>query len=152
MRTAMLLAMGLLVTTGALAQQPGETARPTRPRFVAIAPVYFDFDAIAIRADASDGLLKTADVLRANPDARIRIVGHTDEHGSASYNDRLGRRRAAAVKSFLVEHGISTDQLETASAGEREPAEAGHDEEAWSKNRRVEFKVLGDTPLRLPQR
>lgn len=152
MRFAMMLVLGLVVSTGALAQQPGETARPTRPRFVVITPVYFDFDAIAIRADASEGLLKTVDVLRANPDARIRIVGHTDERGSTAYNDRLGRRRAAAVKSFLVEHGISADQLETASAGEREPADAGHDEEAWSKNRRVEFQVPGDTPLRLPQR
>jgi peptidoglycan-associated lipoprotein len=69
----------------------------------------------------------------------VRLEGHTDERGSREYNIALGDRRAQSVRRVLLFQGASSDQVETVSYGEEEPAVSGHDEAAWSKNRRVEL-------------
>ena len=129
-----------------------ETATPTRPRYATLVPVHFDYNKTAIRADDRAGLDATADILKANPDARINIVGNTDARGDEDYNRRLGLRRAVAIKAYLVEKGISADRLNVESMGESQPADPADNEDAWAKNRRVEFRVIGDAPLRLPSR
>ena len=81
--------------------------------------------------------------LSADRHAAVRLEGHTDERGSAEYNVALGERRAQAVKKALLLQGAIETQLSTVSYGEERPVSDGHDEAAWSQNRRVEIILLG---------
>jgi peptidoglycan-associated lipoprotein len=70
---------------------------------------------------------------------RVRLEGHTDERGTREYNIGLGERRAQAVRRALGLQGVAESRLATVSYGEERPAEAGDDEAAFAKNRRVEL-------------
>ncbi len=107
--------------------------------------IHFDFDKSNIRPDAEQILMKKVAVLRANPDARLRIAGYADERGSVEYNLALGQRRADAAKNFLVGFGLDPSRFETVSYGESDPIADGHNEDAWAQNRRDQFTVLGNT-------
>src|SRR5580704_8944769 len=96
---------------------------------------YFDFNKADIRADARDALAKTADLLRKYPQIKATIEGHCDERGSTEYNLVLGDRRAAAVKNYLVQLGISADRLTTTSLGKERPFCTESNEECWQRNR-----------------
>jgi peptidoglycan-associated lipoprotein len=114
--------------------------------------VNFDFDKSAIRPGTDTRVLEEkAAVLQANPALTIEIVGHCDERGTNAYNQALGQRRADAVKRFLVGRGIAAARIATRSMGEEQPIDPGHDEAAWARNRRDEFRVTGgDGALRRP--
>jgi peptidoglycan-associated lipoprotein len=115
------------------------------------AMIHFDLDKANIRSDDMGVLDQKVAVLQANPDLRIRIAGHCDERGSDEYNLALGNRRAQAAKQYLVSHGIDASRIETQSWGEERPLVDGHDESAWSQNRRDEFEVIsGGDNLRRP--
>lgn len=105
-------------------------------------PVYFAFDQATLTQSAKDTLVRNAEWLRANPQARVQVEGHCDERGTAEYNLALGERRAEAVKSYLTSLGIDSTRLVTISYGKERPADPGHTEEAWARNRRVEFKAM----------
>ncbi|MDH5355221.1 MAG: peptidoglycan-associated lipoprotein Pal [Gammaproteobacteria bacterium] len=101
--------------------------------------IYFDFDSAKI-SDESLALLEVhGNFVASNGDVSLRLEGHTDERGSREYNISLGDRRAQSVRRVFLLLGASTDQLDTVSYGEEQPAELGHEEAAWSKNRRVEL-------------
>ena len=104
--------------------------------------IYFDFDKSDLKPDSRAILTKKADWLRANPGFSLRIEGHCDERGTSEYNLALGERRANAAWKFLNALGISGDKLSTVSYGEERPADPGHNEDAWSKNRRDQFKLI----------
>jgi len=104
--------------------------------------IYFDFDRSQLKAEAKAILKKKADWLSDNTAYALRIMGHCDERGTAEYNLALGERRAHAAKQFLVALGIASDRIYTVSYGEEKPAVEGHNEAAWSKNRRDEFKLI----------
>ena len=113
--------------------------------------IHFDLDKSNIRSDDMGALDQKVAILQANPDLRIRIGGHCDERGSDEYNLALGNRRAQAAKQYLVSHGIDASRIETQSWGEERPMVDGHDESAWSQNRRDEFEVIsGGDNLRHP--
>jgi peptidoglycan-associated lipoprotein len=113
--------------------------------------IHFDLDRSNIRADDMGALDQKVAILQANPDLRIRIGGHCDERGSDEYNLALGNRRAQSAKQYLVSHGIDASRIETQSWGEERPMVDGHDESAWSQNRRAEFEVTsGGDNLRRP--
>jgi len=81
----------------------------------------------------------------------IQVAGHTDERGSDEYNLALGQRRAAAVKAYLVQHGVADSRISTVSYGEEHPIAQGADESAWAQNRRAEFAITaGANNLRSP--
>jgi peptidoglycan-associated lipoprotein len=101
--------------------------------------VYFDFDDTVIKAEYSGVVDNFARYLTGNPAARVRLEGHADERGTREYNLGLGERRALAVEAALLAKGVSRDQLSVLSYGEERPAEMGHNEAAWSKNRRVQL-------------
>ena len=104
--------------------------------------VYFDFDKSDLRQDARDVLYKNSEILlKAKTDAKIKIEGHCDERGSAEYNLALGERRAKSALQYLLTLGVQADRLSFISYGKEKPAVQGHDEAAWSKNRRAEFVV-----------
>ena len=110
--------------------------------------VYFDFDSAVIKGQGVDVVAAHAKYLAGNPQARVRLEGNTDERGSREYNIGLGDRRAQAVRRSLLLQGVSEGQLTIVSYGEERPADPGHDEAAWAKNRRVEIVYL--TPAGQP--
>lgn len=71
----------------------------------------------------------------------IRVEGHADERGTVDYNMALGQRRADTVKQHLVSGGVSSSRVSAVSLGEERPAASGHNESAWSQNRRAEVSV-----------
>jgi peptidoglycan-associated lipoprotein len=122
-----------------------------RARAVLEEMVHFDYDESDLRPDAQETLGRKVPILRANPNVRIRIVGHTDERGSLEYNLALGMRRANAVREYLAGFGIDGSRFETTSMGEDSPLMAGSTESAWARNRRAEFVVTaGGNTLTIP--
>jgi peptidoglycan-associated lipoprotein len=101
--------------------------------------VYFEYDSDELSPGALAVLERNAAWMRANSGTRVVIEGNTDERGTLEYNLSLGARRANAVRNQLIRLGIPAAQLETISFGEDQPADSGHDEAAWSKNRRCDF-------------
>jgi len=97
--------------------------------------VYFDFNEARIRPDAEPVLGGQAAWLNRYPEVRVRIEGNCDERGTREYNFALGARRADAVRDFLIAHGIAAGRIATLSYGKEKPADAGHDESAWAKDR-----------------
>ena len=126
-----------------------ETAGP-QGGLLARRVIYFDFDSSEIKGDGTDIVGAHAKFLANNPTARVRLEGHTDDRGSREYNIGLGERRAQSVRRALLLQGATEAQLSTVSYGAERPAVAGHDEAAWSKNRRVEIVYL--TPTNQPAR
>ena len=101
--------------------------------------IYFDYNSFALRPDSLDILKRNSELIRQTPGLIIQIEGHCDERGTQEYNLALGEKRALAVRSHLINLGVSGDRLITISYGEEDPASMGHDESAWAKNRRAEF-------------
>lgn len=99
--------------------------------------VYFDLDKYDIRSDFAAMLDAHANFLRSNPSYKVTVEGHADERGTPEYNISLGERRANAVKMYLQGKGVSADQISIVSYGKEKPAVLGHDEAAYSKNRRA---------------
>jgi len=104
--------------------------------------IYFDFDRYDLRPDAKKTLEENAEVLKANPTWKVLIEGHCDERGSNEYNLVLGEKRARSAMEYLIKLGIDPNRLSIVSYGEERPADPGHNEEAWAKNRRCEFVVV----------
>jgi len=107
-----------------------------------LSSVYFAFDQSVIPDDQKATLRANVEAIRAGSWSTIVVEGHCDERGSEEYNLGLGERRASAVKQYLVDSGIPASKIDTVSFGEARPAARGHDETAWSKNRRAEFRVV----------
>jgi peptidoglycan-associated lipoprotein len=106
--------------------------------------IYFDFDSNVVKDEYRPMVQAHAKYLTENRSASLRIEGHTDERGSREYNLALGNRRAESVKKILVVLGVQEGRIEIISFGEEKPAESGHDEASWAKNRRTELKYKGE--------
>lgn len=146
---------GLLPGTTLQPDQPvrtGEGLPPTGPidlantdqdrEFFRANTVYFDFDRSTVKASEASKIEAVAAHLRGNAAQGVLVEGHCDERGTEQYNLSLGERRALAVREYLVNLGIDSQRVHTISYGEAQPAAPGHDESAWSKNRRGEFILL----------
>jgi len=101
--------------------------------------IYFEFDSAKLTSESIEILETHGNFVAGNGEVTVRLEGHADERGSREYNIALGDRRAQSVRRVLLFQGASTDQLETVSYGEEQPAMSGHTEEAWARNRRVEL-------------
>ena len=101
--------------------------------------IYFDFDRSDITAASGAELKTNAAWMVANPDSKVLLEGHCDERGTSEYNMALGERRATAAREYLVRLGVDPARMQTISYGEERPADPGHNEAAWVKNRRVKF-------------
>jgi peptidoglycan-associated lipoprotein len=109
---------------------------------LALDTVYFEFDSFALTPEATENLRAMASAMKQLSDAKLVIEGHTDERGSNEYNLSLAQKRAEAIKNFLISEGVTAEAIQTAAFGEEKPAVEGQDEDAFSKNRRGEFKRL----------
>lgn len=105
-----------------------------------LAPIYFDFDESAIRADAR-GTLDANYACMKEKGKAVQVEGHCDERGSNKYNMALGDKRANATRDYLVSLGIDASRITTISYGEERPFVEGQDESAWSQNRRGHFVI-----------
>jgi peptidoglycan-associated lipoprotein len=130
------------------APAPDTTGQAERDRKAAmdtdrgrLSPVYFDYDKSEIRGDQRDKVTANAEIFRRWSEWQVAIEGHCDERGTAEYNLALGERRATAAKQAIVAAGIDATRISTVSYGEEHPADPGHTEAAWAKNRRAEYKV-----------
>jgi peptidoglycan-associated lipoprotein len=104
-------------------------------------PVYFDFDAFAIKQGERDKLKAAKEYLDKNPAQRLLIEGHCDWRGTAEYNLGLGDRRANAAKKYLQSLGVPVDRLESNSKGSLE-AKANADDATMAKDRRAELVII----------
>jgi peptidoglycan-associated lipoprotein len=104
-------------------------------------PVFFPLDGYEVDSTAQQALNANAALLKKYPSWTITIEGHCDERGTAEYNLALGEKRALSAKTYLVSLGIPADRLRTVSYGKEFPFDPGHDENAWSQNRRAQFVV-----------
>lgn len=102
-------------------------------------PIYFDFDQSNVRADQKGRIEKNATYLKTNNTAQIVVEGNCDERGTNEYNMALGERRALSAKKYLENLGVASGRINTISYGEEKPLNHGHDELAWSQNRRADF-------------
>ncbi len=104
-------------------------------------PVYFGYDRSEVSPSEAAKLQAVANFLRGGSQ-NIILAGFTDERGTEEYNRALGERRAQAVRNALLGLGVSSARMQTVSFGLEMPADPGHTETAWGKNRRVETGVV----------
>ncbi|HEV2453127.1 MAG TPA: peptidoglycan-associated lipoprotein Pal [Verrucomicrobiae bacterium] len=104
--------------------------------------IHFAFDSAVIRDSETANLQAVAAKLQSDASANVMIEGNCDERGTEEYNRSLGERRAEAAREALVGMGVDANRIHTISYGKDKPADTGHDEAAWSKNRRDDFVLL----------
>jgi peptidoglycan-associated lipoprotein len=104
-------------------------------------PVFYELDSSELSAQAQAALNENATLLKRYPTWTVTIEGHCDERGTAEYNLALGERRAITARAYLVSLGVPADRMRTVSYGKEFPFDPGHDESAFSKNRRAHFVI-----------
>lgn len=104
--------------------------------------VYFELNSSLIKGDENLQAIRDAsDYIKSHPNTYVFLEGHTDERGPEAYNLALGSHRANGVRNMMIQDGVSPDNIFSISYGKEKPVLMDHHEEAWSKNRRAEFKV-----------
>ena len=103
--------------------------------------IYFDYNSSTLTGAGKQALEENAQWLKMTDAISIQVEGHCDERCGVQYNIALGEKRGNRVKDFLVALGIAEDRISTVSYGKDRPVAYGHDEEAWSKNRRANFVI-----------
>lgn len=104
--------------------------------------VLFDYDSAQVSEAQRAKVEAVAAFMKKNARTGALVEGNCDERGSAEYNMSLGERRALAVRAYLVGLGIDGAIIQTKSNGKEMPVAMGHDEAAWSLNRRAEFVLF----------
>lgn len=131
---------------------PGEGAVPgidsfedpaNNPALVGIfRTIHFDYDSNLVKGDENFTTINhISDYMKRNPNTYVFVEGHCDERGAEAYNLALGSRRSNTVRNMLISEGVNPDNIFTISYGKERPASLGHDEVAWARNRRADFKV-----------
>lgn len=136
-------------TEAAAAAPVAETAKEAAPAttdalddassILAKRSAFFDFDKSAVKAEDKPAVQAHGQYLATHADRKVVVEGNADERGSSEYNLALGHRRAESVKKMLIVSGAKASQISTASFGEEKPRAAGHNEAAWSQNRRADI-------------
>lgn len=104
--------------------------------------ILFDVDKATIKPESHDLLNEIVRVIQQNPHIKkLSIEGHTDSDGSDKHNQKLSDARAASVRQYLVDHGITADKLTSAGFGESKPIASNDTADGKEKNRRVEFLI-----------
>ena len=108
--------------------------------------VHFAYDSSVIRKSEQANLQSVAQALAADSNTKLLVEGNCDERGTEEYNRALGERRALAAREALAKLGVNPMRIRTESFGKDKPADSGHDEAAWQKNRRDDFVLLHPKP------
>jgi peptidoglycan-associated lipoprotein len=112
------------------------------PAALAAYTVHFKFDSAVVQDSEQANIASVAQALVSNVNDKLLIEGNCDERGTEEYNRSLGERRALALREALAKVNVSPDRVRTISYGKDKPADPGHDEAAWAKNRRGDFILL----------
>lgn len=160
-RQDLLYTIGISYAFGGKAEQPMEKAPETMaaPPMTETAPpppeavekpapptisevIYFDFDKTIIKPQYDKTLDDVSDVLKQDPEMKVKLEGNTDNRGSEKYNQNLSEKRADKVKKALEKRGVAEDRMETIGNGFSQPAASNKTKEGRAKNRRVEIKSI----------
>ena len=104
--------------------------------------VHFAFDSAVMRDSEQKNLKSVALALQSDPSAKLLVEGNCDERGTEEYNRSLGERRALSSRESLAQLGVDPMRITTITYGKDKPVDPGHDEAAWTKNRRDDFVLL----------
>jgi outer membrane protein OmpA-like peptidoglycan-associated protein len=107
---------------------------------IRIKNIHFDFDKAELKPESLIELAKVEQILKENPEIKVRISGHTDSKGPVAYNVTLSKNRNESVRDWLIKHGIASDRIASFEFGEVKPI-ALNDSAGRPKNRRVEFFI-----------
>jgi len=137
---------GTSPSTTSRTTQPAVTGNPLRDpsNILSKRSVFFDYDSNSVKDEYKGMVQAHSRYLGDKRDSNIRIEGNCDERGSREYNLALGQRRAESVKKMMTVLGVGDGRIETVSYGEEKPMAPGHDEQAWSQNRRADIKYAGE--------
>ena len=116
------------------------------PAALAAFTIHFAYDSAAIRKSEQANLQEVAKALSADSKTKVLVEGNCDERGTEEYNRSLGERRALASREALAKLGVDPTRVFVRSYGKDKPADPGHDEAAWQKNRRDDFVLLHPKP------
>jgi outer membrane protein OmpA-like peptidoglycan-associated protein len=121
----------------------GQAAAPeqVQSQLIALPTVEFENNSATLTGKGQSVVENAAAILKANPNIKVSIEGHTDLTGTRERNQTLSEQRAATVLNTLVGLGIAPDRLSSKGFGETVPKIQGTDEAANAVNRRVEFVV-----------
>lgn len=104
--------------------------------------IHFDYDSNLLKGEDNMAIARdVANYMRSHPNVYVFVEGHCDERGPEAYNLALGAKRSNAVRAYLVQEGVSPDNVFTISYGRERPLVLGKNEDSWSQNRRAEFKI-----------
>jgi outer membrane protein OmpA-like peptidoglycan-associated protein len=109
--------------------------------------ILFDTGQSALKSGSKDSLTKIAEVLNKYDKTEVTIIGHTDNVGSATYNQSLSQRRANAVQLFLVGRKVHTSRMKPMGMGFDQPVSSNATPEGKAENRRVELHITPDVTL-----
>ena len=121
-----------------------ETRETARGLIVNISDVLFDTGQYTLKPAAREKLAKVSGIVLAHPGLRLQVEGHTDSVGSDEFNQQLSEKRAAAVRDFLVQQGISINAVTARGFGKTTPVASNDTAAGRQLNRRVEMIVSGD--------
>jgi len=119
-----------------------ETTTAAAQSLESLENIYFDFDSYVLTAKSREILTRNAGSMMKNSSISVQIAGNCDERGSDEYNLALGEKRAKAAMNYMSTLGVPASRLSVISYGKEKPADPGHDEAAWAKNRRDEFIII----------
>ena len=111
-------------------------------KVVTLEGICFSFDSYRLTPEALASLDQQAVILKEHPETKVEVEGHTDSKGTISYNRALSKRRARAVRLYLISKGISRERLMVRAHGASRPVASNETEEGRAKNSRVELNVL----------
>lgn len=111
-------------------------------KVVTLEGIYFPFDSYRLTPEALASLNQQAVILKEHKETKVEVGGHTDSKGTISYNRALSKRRARAVRLYLISKGISRERLSVKAHGALRPVASNETEEGRAKNSRVDLNVL----------
>lgn len=110
--------------------------------------ILFGFDQTALKPEAQTNIKNLVKSLNDNPDTDILVIGHTDNKGTAEYNQGLSERRAAAVKNYAVAQGLASGRAKTEGKSFNEPIADNSTEAGRAQNRRVEIVIVANDKMK----
>lgn len=120
-----------------------ETIGKEEKKLVAPENIIFDRNSSVIKSSFKSSLDTVVEILQKYPDNDVLVSGYTDDTGNAAANERLSKKRASSVASYLISKGIKSSRIKIVGRGSEEPVASNSTESGKEQNRRVEIKILG---------
>ncbi|MCP4499587.1 MAG: OmpA family protein [Deltaproteobacteria bacterium] len=119
----------------------GSTSAEVTPECEQAGTIFFGFNTFNLTPEARESLNTFAKCMEDNADWKVVIEGHADERGTPEFNMSLGEKRANEVRKYMTNLGVAKSRMRSLSYGEERPVDSDSSENAWTANRRAEFRV-----------